>query len=116
MSLVGGLLTDEEVKEKVKEIKEKYPELFNIDFTMPGKVDLALYMSRLAREKELDQIVQKAYQTGAINDTEFRRAMEDLFLEEDEYILDTGSYRNTNAEMLLRLKDKHKELHKIFWK
>ena len=83
---------------------------------MPCKVDLALYMSRLAREKELDQIVQKAYQTGAINDTEFRRAMEDLFLEEDEYILDTGSYRNTNAEMLLRLKDKHKELHKIFWK
>lgn len=38
MSLVGGLLTDEEVKEKLKEIKEKYPNLFNKEFKIDADI------------------------------------------------------------------------------
>lgn len=65
--------------------------------------------------KELEEIMKKAYETGALTDTEFRKAITDLFLEEDEYIIDTGNFENVNAEFVLRLKGKHRKLHKIFW-
>ena len=65
--------------------------------------------------KELEAIMKKAYETGALTDTEFRKAITDLFLEEDEYIIDTGNFENVNAEFVLRLKGKHRKLHKIFW-
>lgn len=65
--------------------------------------------------KELEEIMKKAYETGALTDTEFRKAITDLFLEEYEYIIDTGNFENVNAEFVLRLKGKHRKLHKIFW-
>ena len=65
--------------------------------------------------KRLEEIMKKAYETGALTDTEFRKAITDLFLEEDEYIIDTGNFENVNAEFVLRLKGKHRKLHKIFW-
>ena len=70
----------------------------------------------MSNELELAIIMDKATQTGAIDDTEFRKAIQNLFLKEDEYIIDTGNYANVNAEFILRLKGKNKELHKIFWK
>ena len=65
--------------------------------------------------KRLEEIMKKAYETGALTDTEFRKAITDLFLEEYEYIIDTGNFENANAEFVLRLKGKHRKLHKIFW-
>lgn len=46
----------------------------------------------------------------------FLGIVQDLVLKEDEWIIDVGNYANVNAEFLIRLKDKHKELHKIFWR
>ena len=66
--------------------------------------------------KEFEKIIAKAETKGYLTDKEFRIAIIDLFLEEDEYILDTGNYENVNAEFICRLKDKHDKLHKIFWK
>ena len=65
--------------------------------------------------KELEAIMKKAYETGALTDSEFRKAIIDLFLEEYEYIIDSGNFANVNAEFVLRLKGKHRKLHKIFW-
>lgn len=65
--------------------------------------------------KELDAIMKKAYEIGVLTDSEFRKAIIDLFLEEYEYIIDTGNFENVNAEFVLRLQGKHRKLHKIFW-
>ena len=66
-------------------------------------------------EMNQEKILQKAYETGRITQAELVYVLMNMFIWENEYILDTGDSEMVNAEIVLRLKGKEKKLHKIFW-
>lgn len=46
---------------------------------------------------------------------DFSNKIQDLFIEEDSYIIDTGNFENVNDEML-RIINKRIERHPFIWK
>ena len=69
-------------------------------------------MNEMSQEK----ILQKAYEMGRITQAELLYVLINMFIWEDEYIMDVGDGEMAYAEIALRLKGKEKKLHKIFWK
>jgi len=67
-------------------------------------------------KKIKDELVQIALNKGRLTDYEFRCCIISMFLQDNEWILDTGDSEMVNAEFVLRLKGKEKKLHKIFWR
>lgn len=63
-----------------------------------------------------DELVNKARYKGRLTNDEALYILIKMFLKEDEYVLDTGDNEMVNAEIILRLKGKEKQLHKIFWR
>lgn len=63
-----------------------------------------------------DELINKAHSKGRLTNDEALYILINMFLKEDEYILDIGDYEMANAEIVLRLKGKEKQLHKIFWR
>jgi hypothetical protein len=64
------------------------------------------------RLQELDKLIKKAYDTGALDGFEFSKAMHDLFITYP--IIDTGNWENVNAELLLHLAKECKK-HPFSW-
>lgn len=75
-------------------------------------------MSKIDGEinKTSENILRKAYETGAITNSEFSWVISNMLVGNDRWILDTGGVENSNAEIVLRLKDKVKDIRKVFWK
>lgn len=63
-----------------------------------------------------DELVNKAHSKGRLTNDEALYILKKMFLKEDEYVLDTGDNEMVNAEIILRLEGKEKQLHKIFWR
>lgn len=66
--------------------------------------------------RKKDELINKAYSKGRLTNDEALYVLINMFLKEDEYVLDTGDNEMVNAEIVLRLKGKEKQLHKIFWR
>lgn len=60
------------------------------------------------------KIINKAYCNGILEDQEFRVILSDFLISEGGYVLDTGSNKQANAEIVLRLAHKI-DKHPIIW-
>lgn len=86
---------------------DKKPEVKKTHFTHKKKHQLSDTSIRL---------IDKADKTGELNAVQYASVITNMFISEDEYIMDTGTPNNVYAEIILRLRGKEKELHDIFWR
>lgn len=60
-------------------------------------------------------ILNKAYQQGWLDGSDFSIFIQDIVISENGYVIDVGDWENVNAEVTLRLAEKIKR-HPILWK
>lgn len=60
------------------------------------------------------EILDKACKQGWLSGFDFSLLMQDFLISENGYVLDTGCYKNVNAEVALRLAEKIKK-HPKLW-
>lgn len=65
--------------------------------------------------KQGKAILNKAYQQGRLNGSDFSIFIQDIVISENGYVIDVGNWENVNAEVVLRLAKKIKK-HPILWK
>lgn len=61
------------------------------------------------------EILDKAYEQGWLSGFDFSVLMHRLLVSENGYVINTGTYKNANAEVALRLAEKIKR-HPKLWK
>lgn len=61
------------------------------------------------------EILNKAYQQGWLSGFDFSLLIQDMTISENGYVIDTGNWKNVNAEVALRLAEQIKK-HPIIWK
>ena len=61
------------------------------------------------------EILDKAYEQGWLSGFDFSVLMHRLLVSENGYVINTGTYKNANAEVALRLAEKIKR-HPKSWK
>ena len=61
------------------------------------------------------EILDKAYEQGWLSGFDFSVLMYRLLVSENGYVINTGTYKNANAEVALRLAEKIKR-HPKLWK
>ena len=61
------------------------------------------------------EILNKAYQQGWLSGFDFSLLIQDITISENGYVIDTGNWKNVNAEVALRLAEQIKK-HPIIWK
>ena len=60
-------------------------------------------------------ILNKAYQQGWLDGSDFSIFIQDIAISKNGYVIDVGNWENVNAEVALRLAKKIKK-HPILWK
>ncbi len=65
--------------------------------------------------QDYKDILEKAYNQGWLSGFDFSVLIQRMTISEDGYVLDTGNFKNVNAEVALRLAEKIKK-HPILWK
>lgn len=77
---------------------------------------LAAYYKEMERsEPKTSDILDNAEIQGYLNGFEFSILIQKLLISENGYVIDTGNWKNVNAEVALRLVKKIKK-HPILWK
>lgn len=66
-------------------------------------------------QTEKEGILDKAAKKCYLNGFEFSILIQELLISENGYVIDTGNWKNVNAEVALRLVEKIKK-HPILWK
>lgn len=61
------------------------------------------------------EILDKAYEQGWLSGFDFSVLLHRLLVSENGYVINTGTYKNANAEVALRLAEKIKR-HPKLWK
>ena len=61
------------------------------------------------------EILNKAYNQGWLSGFDFSLLIQDMTISENGYVIDTGNWENTNAEVAIRLVEQIKK-HPIIWK
>ena len=81
------------------------------------KTDIRIERKIKMTTEELKQkLLEKAYNTGRLTDSEFRFLIIEMTLNRGETILDTGNQEMVNAEFVLRLKGKERKMNEVFWR
>ena len=70
----------------------------------------------MTTEELKQKLLEKAYNTGRLTDSEFRFLIIEMTLNRGETILDTGNQEMVNAEFVLRLKGKERKMNEVFWR
>lgn len=64
--------------------------------------------------RDSKEILDRAYEQGWLSGFDFSVLMQSILISENEYVIDTGDYKNVNAEVALRLAEKIKR-HPKLW-
>ena len=60
-------------------------------------------------------ILRKAYEQGWLSGFDFSILIQELLVSENGYVINTGNWKNANAEVALRLAERIKR-HPVIWK
>lgn len=73
------------------------------------------FTDRATASTKTDDILNKADRHGYLNGYDFSILVQNLLISEHVYVIDTGDWKNVNAEVALRLAEKVRK-HPRLWK
>lgn len=73
------------------------------------------FTDRATASTKTDDILNKADRHGYLNGYDFSILVQNLLISEHGYVIDTGDWKNVNAEVALRLAEKVRK-HPRLWK